>query len=229
MRPAVLIIKNSCIVSGSFPALIFTMSVPETTPLINDNAQLQSYYASFESRIGYRFLLNGTRHFGYWNHDTWWPFPLGTALRAMEDRLGELLALPAGSYVLDAGCGYGHVAMQLARQFKFRIRGVDVVQRHVTRAQDTVRAAGLDNQITVSRGDFHHLEGFADNSFDGVYTMETVVHATDPRTVLQGFYRILRPGGHLAMHEYAHLTDKDNTPKEMDRMFDQVNKYAAMP
>lgn len=38
----------------------------ETKPLINENPELQSYYQSLESRIGYRLVLGGTRHFGYW-------------------------------------------------------------------------------------------------------------------------------------------------------------------
>lgn len=38
----------------------------EARPLINDNPELQSYYQSLESRVGYRLVLGGTRHFGYW-------------------------------------------------------------------------------------------------------------------------------------------------------------------
>lgn len=38
----------------------------ETTALIKENAPLQSYYHKLESRIGYRLVLGGTRHFGYW-------------------------------------------------------------------------------------------------------------------------------------------------------------------
>lgn len=38
----------------------------EMRPLINSNPELQTYYQSLESRIGYRFVLGGTRHFGYW-------------------------------------------------------------------------------------------------------------------------------------------------------------------
>lgn len=41
-------------------------SSPESSPRINDNPELQSYYQSLESRIGYRLVLGGTRHFGYW-------------------------------------------------------------------------------------------------------------------------------------------------------------------
>lgn len=35
-------------------------------PLIGENKELQTYYQSLESRIGYRLVLGGTRHFGYW-------------------------------------------------------------------------------------------------------------------------------------------------------------------
>lgn len=38
----------------------------EARPLISDNPELQSYYQSLESRVGYRLVLGGTRHFGYW-------------------------------------------------------------------------------------------------------------------------------------------------------------------
>lgn len=38
----------------------------EAGHVINDNPELQSYYQSLESRVGYRMVLGGTRHFGYW-------------------------------------------------------------------------------------------------------------------------------------------------------------------
>src|SRR5512140_2749891 len=88
----------------------------ETTTLVDHNPQLQTYYQTLESRIGYRLLLGGTRHFGFWDHDTYWPFPLTRALRKMEDKLAEVLALPRDAHVLDAGCGVGHVALHMAQK-----------------------------------------------------------------------------------------------------------------
>lgn len=74
-----------------------TEKASDSSSLINWNPRLQAYYGSLESRIGYRFVLGGTRHFGYWEHDTYWPFPLTKGLRAMEDKLAEALDLPKGS------------------------------------------------------------------------------------------------------------------------------------
>ena len=50
-------------------------------------------------------------------------------------------------------------------------------------------------------GDYHDLADFDDSSFDGIYTMETFVHADDPQRVLQNFKRLLKPGGVLVLHE----------------------------
>ncbi|OTA99384.1 hypothetical protein M426DRAFT_67937 [Hypoxylon sp. CI-4A] len=204
-------------------------STNNTAPVINSNPQLQSYYYSLESRLGYRLLLGGTRHFGYWDHDTYWPFPLSRGLRKMEDKLAEALALPPGSQVLDAGCGVAHVALHMAKKYGLRVEGIDIVEHHIAKAQRNIRRSGLpESTIRARRMDYHHLEPFADESLDGVYTMETFVHATDPKAVLGNFYRVLRPGGRLTMFEYDHNA-LDGSPEDMAVDMIKVNKYAAMP
>jgi len=203
------------------------MADSEREPLINPNPTLQAYYGSLESRIGYRVFLSGTRHFGYYESDTWWPFPIGKALRAMEDHLFRSLGLKSGAQVLDAGCGVGHVAIHLARK-GLRVQGIDIVDHHLDKARRNVRAAGLGSAITVRKGDYHHLDPFADSSLDGIYTMETFVHATDPKAALGEFFRVLKPGGSMALYEYDHPTLK-NAPEHMVYYFNKVKEYAAMP
>ena len=102
----------------------------ETESLTKLNPSLQRYYASLESRVGYWCFLGGTRHFGYYQPGTMWPFPINGALRRMEDHLFDSLALQPGVEVLDAGCGVGHVAMHLARK-GLRAHGIDVTSNHV--------------------------------------------------------------------------------------------------
>ncbi|KAI1140062.1 S-adenosyl-L-methionine-dependent methyltransferase [Hypoxylon sp. FL0543] len=199
------------------------------TPLINPNPQLQSYYHSIESRLGYRLLLGGTRHFGYWDHDTYWPFPLSKGLRSMEDKLAEALALPPGSQVLDAGCGVGHVALRMATTHGLRVEGIDIVDHHVAKAQRSFDRSGLpEGTVRARKMDYHHLESFAAQSFDGVYTMETFVHATEPEAVVANFYRVLRPGGRLVMFEYDHNA-LEGSHRDIAASMEKVNKFAAMP
>lgn len=203
------------------------MSSDEKEPLINNNQTLQDYYASLESRIGYRFVLGGTRHFGFYPHNTYWPFPIGEALRAMEDNLIGTLNLEKGSKLLDAGCGAGYVAIHLAEE-GYRVHGIDVVDHHIIKARRNVKRQGLEGKIKITKGDYHHLDAFADDSFDGAYTMETFVHATEPEVAAAEFFRVIRPGGSIAMYEYDHV-DFSTQPKEVGDSWTTINKHASMP
>ncbi len=112
-----------------------------------------------------------------------------------------------------------------------RDTAIDIVDRHVEKAKRNIARSGLPSgQATVQKMDYHHLEAIPDASHDGAYTMETFVHATDPEGVLAGFYRILRPGGRLALFEYDHvLEDDESAPQELAESMKQINTYAAMP
>lgn len=203
----------------------------ETEPLIQPNPSLQRYYASLESRIGYWCFLGGTRHFGYYQPGTKWPFPINSALRRLEDHLFDSLDLQPGAEILDAGCGVGHVAMHLARK-GLRVHGIDVVSNHLEWARQGIRANGLEKEVSVRLMDYHHLDGLPDASFHGVYTVETLVHATDPERALGEFFRVLKPGGSIALYEYDH-SDLDTLPKDIAKRFvesmEQVNSRASMP
>lgn len=203
----------------------------ETEPLIQPNPSLQRYYASLESRIGYWCFLGGTRHFGYYQAGTTWPFPINSALRRMEDRLFDSLNLHPGAEVLDAGCGVGHVAMHMARR-GLRVHGIDVVSNHLKWAREGIRANGLDKEVSVRLMDYHNLDGIPNAALNGVYTVETLVHATNPERALGEFFRVLKPGGSIALYEYDH-SDLDAVPKDVSQhlleSMEQVNGRASMP
>ena len=200
----------------------------EKAPPINPNPQLQQYYHTLESRIGYKVLLRDTRHYGYYDKPDDSPFPISGALRAMENRLMQALDCPEGSSVLDAGCGVGHVALYMAQAGGYHVQGIDVVEHHIAKAQRNIVKAGMTGTVSARIGDYHHLENFANSSFDGVYTMETLVHSTDASGVLREFFRVLKPGGRIALHEYD-FEDRNKCPKDFAESLDKVHTYAAMP
>ncbi|KAF2164025.1 hypothetical protein M409DRAFT_68242 [Zasmidium cellare ATCC 36951] len=165
-----------------------------------NDPSVQEYYTSAESRLGYAVLLGNARHCGFWPKGTWWPFPIGRAQRVMEEKLYQRLDLPKDSLVLDAGAGSGLVAAYMAKQ-GLRVHAIDLTPLHVEQATNNIESWGLSDRVSVQLGDYHDLSGFEDDSFDGIYTMETFVHADDPVKVLRNFYRLLRPGGVLVLHE----------------------------
>lgn len=209
-------------------------SAEETAPLLDSRPLMKRYYELAESRLGYKLLLGDARHFAYYESANEWPWPVGAGLRRMEQKLFERLDLSPGSRVLDCGCGYGLVAMYMARH-GLRVQAIDFMPRHVDRSRRRIAAAGLSDVVDVQRADYHHLEHFADSSFDGAYTCETFVHAVDPVKALRGWYRLLRPGGTLVMSEYAWKDPNDpKHPKHLDRVrlrerVETINLWSDMP
>lgn len=189
-------------------------------------AAVTSYYGKRESRIGYAVVLGGTRHFGYYEPGlAAWHF--GTAMRRMEDLLGARLALPGGSKVLDAGAGVGDVASRLAQTWGLDVTGVDIIPFNVAEAARRVASRHLSDQVRVVQMDYAQL-GFPDASFDGAYTMETLVHSDRVEQVLAELHRVLRPGGRLVHLEYSRLPAGDTSAEE-ERVLSEVNDVAAMP
>lgn len=118
----------------------------------------------------------------------------------MEEKLYTRLDLPAGSKVLDAGAGSGYVALYMAKK-GLSVQAIDITPRHLVDARKNVKTHGLEDTVVVDFADYHNLSAFSDASFDGIYTMETFVHADDPARVLRNFFRLLKPGGVLVLHE----------------------------
>lgn len=148
----------------------------------------------------------------------------------MEQKLYERLNLPKGARVLDAGCGIAHVALFMAHR-GLKVTGIDVIEHHLVKARRNINRAGLpEGQVFVRKADYHNLDFFPDASFDGIYTMETLVHATDLERVLRGFFRILKPGGRLAEMEYEtiRVTTAQDTGALADDVMSVVTR-SAMP
>jgi len=197
-----------------------------TGPGVENIEGVTRYYSKKESRIGYSLLLRGTKHFGFYSQgDKAWAF--GSAMRRMEDKLAETLRLPRGSTVLDAGCGVGDVATHLASMHGLRVTGIDILDFNLSEAEKRATAKGLSGSVDFRRMSFSSLD-FPDDHFDGIYTMETLVHAMDAERVLREFYRVLKPGGKIVLFEYSRDPDA-LLPSRAARVLLDINTRAAMP
>jgi ubiquinone/menaquinone biosynthesis C-methylase UbiE len=106
---------------------------------------------------------------------------------ALRRRGYELLSLPAGSSVVDVGCGTGRAAAELAAR-DVRPVGVDLDGEMVAEARR--RWPGLD----LRTGDAYRLP-LDDGSVAG-YRADKVFHElADPRRALAEAARVLAPGG----------------------------------
>ena len=188
---------------------------------------VKAYYNTRESKLGYILFLRGAKHFGFYEEGDKM-HQVSKSLRKMERKIGAALNLPAQSKVLDAGSGMGAVSRNLACWFHYDITGIDILDFNLLKAREEASKPENTNlSLEYLEMDYHNLS-FKDATFNGAYTTETFVHASDPQQVLKEFYRVLKPGGKLVQLEYSHDPYKTMTDAEK-QTFKFVNKYAAMP
>ena len=121
--------------------------------------------------------------------------------RSLEELLHADTGFPAGSTVLEAGCGTGAQTVALARRSTgARIVAVDVSAASLAEAR--VSAAGLGN-VEFRQADLLALP-FAPSSFDHIFLCFVLEHLPDPAAALAGLRPLLRLGGTITVIEGDH-------------------------
>jgi SAM-dependent methyltransferase len=110
---------------------------------------------------------------------------------------------PAGSRVLECGCGTGAQTVFLAAGSPdAQILSVDVSPASLDRARARVQSAGFRN-VTFSVAGIFDLP-FEDAGFDHVFVCFVLEHLADPIRALRCLARVLRPGGSITVIEGDH-------------------------
>ena len=138
--------------------------------------------------------------------------------RPASDKLFELGRFESEQHVLDAGCGVGTTAIQIASRYGSRVIAIDISSTLVERATGNVQAAGLGDRITVQQGDILDLE-FPDNTFDRV-VIEAVSMFVDRDRATRELVRVCKPGGYVVDHEaYFSRTPTDDVIESSQHLF----------
>ncbi len=112
-------------------------------------------------------------------------------------------AYPAGSAVLEAGCGVGAQTVILAANSPgARIVSVDVSERSLGAARTLAAAEGFRN-VAFVRADIESLP-FPAASFDHVFVCFVLEHLADPVAALLRLKAVLKPGGTVTVIEGDH-------------------------
>jgi len=130
------------------------------------------------------------------------------SLVAHEHRLASFLKVGKEHRILDVGCGVGGPMRAIARFTGARITGINNNAYQLARLDMHNRKGGLERQCDGVKGDFMKMP-FADNTFDGAYSIEATCHAPDRRAIYAEVLRVIRPGSFFAMYEWC-MTDKYN-------------------
>ncbi|WP_333767129.1 methyltransferase domain-containing protein [Streptomyces sp. IBSBF 2435] len=168
-------------------------------------------------------------HHGFWDPGEV-PGANGADRHAATDRLVRELVgftgVPAGSKVLDVGCGIGGPALHLAGAMGCRVEGVTLSARQAARANEKAQAAGVADRARFHRRDAL-ATGYPDEAFDVVWALESLMHIPDRPAFFAEALRLLRPGGTLAVATWS-VRDGELDEAERD-LVRQILQHQVMP
>ncbi|MEO0760074.1 MAG: methyltransferase domain-containing protein [Cyanobacteria bacterium J06648_16] len=128
-------------------------------------------------------------------------------LQDQASTLAELLhndtLYPAGSRVLEAGCGVGSQTIRLVQNSPLAsITAIDISESSLIEAQRRVEQAGYQN-VSFQQGDIFCLP-FKPASFDHIFVCFVLEHLERPAQALQSLKGLLKSGGTLTVIEGDH-------------------------
>ncbi len=168
--------------------------------------------------IFYREIWGDHVHHGYWARGDEKP---ERAVEALTDLVADRLDLSPGLALVDIGCGYGASARYLAAR-----RGVTVTGVTVSAAQ-AARAADLAMQnVTIEVRDWM-TNGFPPRAFDRAYAIESSEHMPDKQRFFDEAFRVLRPGGVLAV--CAWLASPLAAPWKIRHLLEPICREGRLP
>ena len=100
--------------------------------------------------------------------------------------------------VLDIGCGHGWYPLHLIEkwQLKGHITGIDISSHNITLFQNEIKKRGYSEKLSASVANAENLP-FPDNTFDIVYSTESLEHIESTDKFFSEAGRVLKSGGKL--------------------------------
>lgn len=123
---------------------------------------------------------------------------LEEAQRAKCAHIARKLCLKSGDEVLDIGCGWGGMALHLAKNWGVNVTGVTLSDDQYQEACRRASEEGLEGQVRFLKEDYREHEG----SYDAIVSVGMFEHVGRPQyqTYFNVVDRLLKPEGRSLIH-----------------------------
>lgn len=160
----------------------------------------------------YRLFLD-TEHMqyscAYWPHDD---MTLEEAQTAKLAHIAAKLAIQPGQTVLDIGCGWGGMAIYLARHFDVTVKGITLSEEQLALARERAAEAGVADRIDFELVDYRHLADRG-GKFDRIVSVGMFEHVGQAQ--FDRFFhecaRLLADDGVMLLHTIGRMGSPGST------------------
>lgn len=164
------------------------------------NEKIKHYYN--ESQIFYDIFWMNKRnlsmHYGYWEKNT---KNRNEALLNENKYVEKLLDIQKDDIVLDAGCGVGGTAIEIAEKYSVKVVGIGLVEKQNEAAKKNSTSRDVNELVSFEIGDFNKTR-FEGQSFTKIYAIESTCHSENKEEFIKEAMRLLKPGGKLVVCDY---------------------------
>lgn len=135
---------------------------------------------------------------------------LEEAQLAKMEHVCRKLVLRPGERVVEAGCGWGSLALYMAERHGVRVRAYNISEEQILYAREQARRRGLDRRVEFVLDDYRAIEGRYD-AFVSVGMLEHVGPA-HYRTLGRVIHRSLEPHGRGLLHSIGRSRPQPMNP-----------------
>jgi cyclopropane-fatty-acyl-phospholipid synthase len=157
---------------------------------------------------------------------SWVHWPRGTtrpdvslevAQIAKFDHVCRKLRLGPNMEVIEAGCGWGGLALHMARHYGVRVQAYNISHQQIVHARQRASAEGLDGRVEFIEADWRTIRG----SCDVFVSVGMLEHVGRPnyRRLGQVIHRALKPGGRGLIHSIGQNFPEPVSPWIERRIF----------
>jgi cyclopropane-fatty-acyl-phospholipid synthase len=126
---------------------------------------------------------------------------LAEAQRAKLAHIATKLALSDGQRILDIGCGWGGMAIYLAKNFNVRVLGITLSEEQLALAIERTEAAGVSDRVEFQLVDYRDL-AIKGERFDRIVSVGMFEHVGRPQfeTFFRACANLLTDDGVMLLH-----------------------------
>jgi len=146
---------------------------------------------------------------------------LADAQRAKYRRILQRLDVRPGQRILEIGCGWGGFAEVAAREAGAEVLGVTLSPSQLAFAQERMRRAGLDGQVTLELRDYRDLGAQRYDHIVSIEMFEAVGERWWP-AYFDALKRLLKPGGRAVVQS---ITIRDDLFARYRRGTDFIQQH----